>query len=121
MSFNVCLKKHDSVSLRKAGFCKAPFSESPVPSPKGGQRRSAQELLIPAGLNLEIPMASGRRYTHPFLSFRGVQNTVSPSIILGWLLRYDNCNMVKNDLMIALVSTELPSFHSSLTSLRNRH
>lgn len=46
-------------------------SESPVPALRSEQHRSAQELLIPAGLNLEILMACERRYIHFFLFFRG--------------------------------------------------
>lgn len=88
---------------------------SPVPMLRREQHRNAQEPLIPAGLNLEILMVCERRQINFFLFFRGV----SPAIILRWLLLY-NCSKVKNDLMIALVSTQLPFFHSSPTSTYSR-
>lgn len=42
-------------------------SDSPAPTLRREQRRSARELLIPAGLNLEVLMACERQYIHFFL------------------------------------------------------
>lgn len=64
--------QHQPLERQVSAKTWAQDSEYPVPMLRREQHRSAQELLVLTGLNLEILMAFERRCIHFFLVFKGV-------------------------------------------------